>query len=78
MRWLVGLLILTGCATTPERVVVEVPVTRWVPIPSELTRPVPIADGPLRDIIEVARLRKEALKQANNQLRAIEEIKGSE
>lgn len=76
MRWLVGLLMLAGCATTPERVVVEVPITRWVPIPSELTAPCAIADGALRDVIEVARQRKESLKRCNQQLHAIENIRG--
>jgi hypothetical protein len=78
MRWPVGLLILAGCTATPERVVVEVPVTRWVPIPSELTAPCVIADGDLRDVIEVARQRKESLKRCNQQLRAIENIRGAE
>lgn len=84
MRRCLGLLIavaaLTGCQRAPVKPapqIVHVPITRYVPIPRELTAPVPIEEPATRTVAEavrVARARKAALQQANAQLKAIRDL----
>lgn len=75
MRQLLGLLILlgAGCATDPviRTEIVELPVTKFVPIKADLLVPCAIAEGPLSQVIDVARERKAALVACNGQLDAI-------
>jgi hypothetical protein len=70
MRLALGLLILAGCGPT-KPTVVEVPVTKFVPLDAALLVPCAIATGPLADVIEVARERRAALETCNAQLDAI-------
>lgn len=75
MRGFLGLLtlLLAGCASTPviQAEVVELPVTKFVPIDSSLLVPCAIAEGPLSQVIDLARERKAALETCNGQLEAI-------
>ncbi len=73
MRYALGLLILAGCGPVKPDVV-EVPVTKFVPIDSALLVPCAIATGPLSEVIQVARDRKAALEVCNAQLEAIREL----
>lgn len=71
-------LLLSGCATEAvrtETVTVEVPV--YVPLPAELTEPVPYPAVQVRvwdDVVQLAEELKVALKLANAKLKAIEEV----
>lgn len=71
---------LAGCAGTPEPrpfvapEVIEVPVTRYVPVPAELTEPCPvpaIKGRTVGDVVDAANARKLALDRCNAQLDAI-------
>lgn len=66
-------LLLAACATKPaiKAEVVELPVSKFVPIDAALLVPCAIADGPLSQIIDLARERKAALETCNEQLRQI-------
>lgn len=66
-------LALVACAHKPiiEARVVELPVTKFVPIDAALLVPCAIAEGPLSRVIDVARERKAALETCNGQLEAI-------
>ncbi len=75
---------LAGCAGTPPRPVapdvVQVPVTRYVPIPETLTAPCPIAgpkDMTVGEAVRIARERRRALEACNAQLRQIRAVQGS-
>lgn len=75
---LIALLMLAGCKTAPERIVVpqlvKVPVDRYIQIPERLTRPCPIAeleDRTVESVVEVANARRLALEACNGQLREI-------
>lgn len=73
-------LLLAGCKTKPEVIVDTRPpveTVRYVPIPAKLTQPVPIAEGKLPEVIEVARERKAQLQQCNASLEAIGKIQGT-
>lgn len=78
-----ALLALTACASTDKRElppaveVVELPVSRYVEVSAavrKLLAPCPIATGPLRDVVEVARLRREQLEACNGDKAAILEL----
>lgn len=71
---------LAGCASAPEPCpfvapeVIEVPVTRYVPVPVELTEPCPvpaIKGRTVGDVVDAANARKLALDRCNAQLDAI-------
>ena len=81
-------LLLTGCpggqvkADLPKETVIKptiVPIDRYfyVPIKDELTRELPIAEGPLDQCPIVAHDRKTSLLKANAQLREIGAIQGT-
>lgn len=63
-------------AATPEVVVVERRV--YVPVPRELTRREPVAEGPLSECPLVAAERRAALESANARLRQIEQLESTE
>lgn len=78
-----ALLALTACASTgkgkipPAVELVEIPVSRYVEVSTavrKLLAPCPIAVGPLRDVVEVARLRREQLEACNGDKAAILEL----
>lgn len=73
MRYALGLLILAGCSPVKPDVV-EVPVTKFVPLDSALLVPCAIATGTLAQVIEVARDRRASLEACNAQLDAIREL----
>lgn len=76
-----ALLALAACSTTtvpreapPAVEVVEIPVSRYVEVSTamrKLLAPCPIATGPLRDVVEVARLRREQLEACNGDKAAV-------
>lgn len=77
-----GFALLAGCKPTDTKVVqstktVEVKVPQYVAIPKDLTKPVPIPEGKLVDVIDVAKQRKVGLIQCNGQLEAIGAIQGT-
>ena len=81
----VALLILTGCQSAPERIVipevVHVTVPKYITPPAELTRPCPVAElqgRTVADVVEAANARKVALEQCNEQLRQIRNLGESE
>lgn len=70
--------VLAGCQTAPETVVVpeivHVTVPKYITPPAELTRPCPVAElqgRTVADVVEAANARKVALEQCNEQLRQI-------
>lgn len=69
---------LPGTGHVVETKVVEVVRYVYVPIPSSITRPEPIAEGPITEAFEVARQRRAALERANAKLREIAAIQGTE
>lgn len=76
-----ALLALAGCATAPKASpqveLIEVPVRQYVPVSHELRAllaPCPIATGPLREVVRVARLRREGLERCNGDKAAILEL----
>jgi hypothetical protein len=84
MRLALGLLILlAGCAgreTKPDPGAgdaVELPVTKFLPIDAALLVPCAIATGPLSQVVEVARARRESLETCNGQLDAIRKLQES-
>jgi hypothetical protein len=81
--WLQGVLVMAvlavaavACAHKPlvKTEVVELPVTKFVPIDAKLLVPCVIATGPLSEVIDVARRRKESLETCNGQLDAIRKL----
>ena len=77
------LLALAGCKSTPEArpfvapTIVEVPVTKYVPVPDALTQPCPvpaIKGRTVGDVVEASNARKVALDRCNAQLKAIREL----
>ncbi len=66
----------SGTATVPELLVVKRKV--YVPIPAELTRERPIAEGSIAQCFEVGAARKAELVKANSQLRKIGAIQATE
>ncbi len=84
---LVALALLVGCGNTrpdvPRGVIIKpvaVEVTRTVivNVPANLTDPLPIAEGPLSMCPDVAAARREALKKANADRRAVRALSGTE
>lgn len=73
---LLSLFLVAGCAREPlvKTEVVELPVTKFVPIDAKLLVPCAIAEGPLSAILDVARERKAALETCNDQLRQIRDL----
>ena len=65
-----------GVAVRPEPVIVERRV--YVPIPRELTRREPVAEGPIPMCFDVAAQRRAALDRVNARLEQIEAIQGTE
>ena len=70
--------LLTGCATAPAKPVipqvVQVLVTKFVPVPSALTEPCPIAEmttGTGFDALAVGHARKLSLEDCNDRLQKI-------
>ena len=62
--------IVTPTVVTVERIV-------YVKVPAELTRPEPIAEGPIAQCFDVAAQRRAALQRANSKLKQISEIQGT-
>lgn len=77
-------LAIAGCGTTgkgpqvpPQVEAVDLPVSRYMRVTDrmrELLAPCPIAAGPLRDVVHVARLRKEQLEACNGDKAAVLEL----
>ncbi|WP_298580583.1 hypothetical protein [uncultured Luteimonas sp.] len=65
-----------GTVVAPEVVVVEKRV--YVPIPAAITRPEPIAEGPIAQCFEVAAQRRAALERANAKLSQCAAVQGTE
>ena len=65
-----------GTAVAPEVVVVERIV--YVPIPAAITRPEPIAEGPIAQCFEVAAQRRAALERANAKLAQCAAVLGTQ
>lgn len=77
------LLALAGCKSAPEvrpfvaPTIIEVPVTKYVPLPEELTQPCPvpaIKGRTVGDVVEASNARKVALDRCNAQVKAIREL----
>lgn len=64
-----------GIVTKTKTVEVKVPV--YVRIPEKLTAPVPKAEGPLNQVIDVAKKRGEAIEACNGKLAEIAGIEGT-
>lgn len=62
--------IVTPTVVTVERIV-------YVKVPAELTKPEPIAEGPIAQCFDVAAQRRAALTRANSKLKQIGEIQGT-
>lgn len=76
-----AVMLLAGCQSTPERIVVpevvHVTVPKYITPPAELTRPCPVAElqgRTVADVVEAANARKVALEQCNEQLRRIRNL----
>lgn len=75
-----ALAVIAGCAQAPPRPdppprLIQVPITKYVPIDKTLTEHVPIAmpaDTSVIEAIRVARERRGAIEQCNRQLDAID------
>jgi len=65
-----------GTVVAPEIVIVEKRV--YVPIPAGITRPEPIAEGPIAQCFEVAAQRRAALERANGKLAQCAAVQGTE
>lgn len=74
------ILALAGCKSALEvrpfvaPTIVEVPVTKYVPVPDTLTQPCPIPalkGRTVGDVVEASNARKVALERCNTQLNAI-------
>lgn len=50
----------------------------YVKVPAELTKPQPIAEGPISQCFAVAAARREALQKCNANLKQIDAIEGTE
>lgn len=81
-------LLLPACASKPPEprpfvapTVIEVPVTRYVPVPAALTAPCqapPLAGRTVADVVAASNARKLALDRCNAQLRAIRQLGSAE
>lgn len=75
--------LLMGCKPTDTKVVVAtrpaaiVETVRYVPVPAKLTQPTPVAEGPLVEVIDVARERKAQIQSCNADKAAIAGIQGT-
>lgn len=67
----------TACAAV-QPTVVTVERLVYVSIPEELTKPAPIAEGPIAQCFAVGAERKRAIKEANARFQEISEIEGTE
>ncbi len=86
-RWLllgVGIAGLAACMTSCKHApvvtkpqTVEVVQVRYVRIPDKLTAPVKKAEGPLNQVIDVAKKRGEAIEACNGKLAEIAGIEGT-
>ncbi|GAA0721403.1 Rz1-like lysis system protein LysC [Dokdonella soli] len=81
MRCCIGLLILALAACAPAPVkppqVVQVTVTKYVPVPADLTAPCPIAKpaaNTVQEAVRVARERRASIEKCNGQLEAIQAL----
>lgn len=79
---LIPVMFLTGCPDgvvrpDPPPTIVEKVVRVYVPVPDELTKPCPIATGPLSQIPDVARARRQSLENCNADKAAIRKIQGT-
>lgn len=83
------LLLLTACKPAvkpdlpgPDKIVSPTVVTVervvYVAIPANLTRPEPMAEGPIAQCFDVAAKRRAALQRANSKLTQIGRIQGTE
>jgi hypothetical protein len=80
--WLLTCLVaLSACAAHPVvPTVVKVPVVRYIPVPAELTTPCAITeptDRTVGEAVRVARARRAALEQCNDQLDGIRGIQAT-
>lgn len=72
-----------GCKPRDTRVVVDtrppakVETVRYVSIPKALTAPVPVAEGSVDQVLDVARERKAQLQQCNGQLEQVRAVQGT-
>ncbi|MCW0398768.1 hypothetical protein NB688_000582 [Xanthomonas sacchari] len=66
----------TAVAITPKPVVIVKRI--YVPIPPEMTRPEPVAEGPIAQCFDVAAQRRAALERANAKLSKAAAIQGTE
>lgn len=78
---LAAVLVLVGCKSTPERIVVPeivtVPVREYVPVPDGLTQQCPAAElkgRTVEAVVEASNARKICLDRVNGQLRRIREL----
>lgn len=69
---------LPGAGHVVETQVVEVIRYVYVPIPASITRPEPIAEGPITQCFEVAAQRRAALERANAKLAQCAAVQGTE
>ena len=78
-RLLIFAVLLTSCkgVTVYEPVPVSSELLVYVPVPTELTEPQPVAKGPLRDCPSVAKARAAALEQCNADKASIARIQGT-
>lgn len=67
----------SGGATVYEPVPVSADYLVYVPVPPELTEPLPVATGPLRDCPTVAKARAAALAQCNADRAAVASLQGT-
>lgn len=82
MRNFLGLLILlllVGCASTPEETTPEIKVEpllvrQFVPLDPKLVVPCAIAEGKLSEILDIAKARKVSLEECNNRLEQIRNL----
>ena len=65
-----------GSAVQPKVMYVDRLV--YVPVPAHLTRPEPVAEGPITQCFDVAAQRRAAQERLNGRLKAISEIQGTE
>lgn len=78
---IIAVLLLAGCQSVPETVVVpevvHVTVPKYITPPAEMTRPCPVHElegRTVEAVVEAANARKIALDRCNEQLRRIREL----
>jgi len=69
---------LPGAAAVVQPTVVTVEHKVYVEVPDYLTKPEPIAEGPINQCFDVAAQRRAALTRANSKLKQIGQIQGTE